>query len=227
MIRRHQRAAGAGAKAAAAPDEYAQGEQLQAWKNSLKTGAAEYRVPTTMVAGQASTVTVVIHGFQDAQTRTMPDATGTGTLKVSSRMKAELLAPLNPGEFAIAPQSGDLIQFIPNDGFATWIWNVTPTNKARDQQLQIRLSLVYNGPAGQLQQIIEEKTYTVSVNVEKLSQTVGESFRKDPIAWFKYMLPGGAGWGALAAFVSFLGGLGWWSKNKRKKSRRAAHKTTE
>ena len=97
---------------------------------------------------------------------------------------------------------------------------------ARDQQLQIRLSLVYNGPAGQLQQIIEEKTYTVSVNVEKLSETVGESFRKDPIAWFKYMLPGGAGWGALAAIASFIGGLGWWTKKKRKKARHALHKTT-
>jgi hypothetical protein len=170
-----------------------------------------------MIAGQTSTVTTVIHGFQDTQSTTMPDATGTGTLKVSSRMKAELLAPLNPGEFTIAAQSGDPIQFIPNDGFATWMWNVTPSNKALNQQLQIRISLVYNGPSGQIQQILEEKTYSVSVNVQKLSATLGQSFRQDPIAWFKYMLPGGAGWGALAAFVSFVGGIGWWSKKKRKK----------
>jgi len=178
-----------------------------------------------MIAGQTSTVTTVIHGFQDTQTTTMPDATGTGTLKVSSRMKAELLAPLNPGEFTIAAQSGDPIQFIPNDGFATWIWNVTPSNKALNQQLQIRISLVYNGPSGQIQQILEEKTYSVSVNVQKLSATLGQSFRQDPIAWFKYMLPGGAGWGALAAFVSFVGGIGWWSKKKRKKKTAKRHES--
>ena len=196
---------------------------MQAWKNSLKTGAIEYRVPTVMVEGQISTVTVVIHGFQDTKTTTMTDATGTGTLKVSSRMKAELLAPLKPGEFNIAAQSGDPIQFIPNDGFATWIWNVTPSEKALNQQLQIRISLVYNGSSGQIQQIVEEKTYSVNVNVQKLSTTLRQSFRQDPIAWFKYMLPGGAGWGALAAFVSFLGGLGWWSNKKRKKRASRRH----
>ena len=228
-LRRHERnratAAAPAPTAAAAhqPDEYALGEQLQAWKNSLKTGAIEYRVPSVMVEGQISTVTVVIHGFQDTKTTTMTDATGTGTLKVSSRMKAELLAPLKPGEFNIAAQSGDPIQFIPNDGFATWIWNVTPSEKALNQQLQIRISLVYNGSSGQIQQIVEEKTYSVNVNVQKLSTTLRQSFRQDPIAWFKYMLPGGAGWGALAAFVSFLGGLGWWSNKKRKKRASRRH----
>jgi hypothetical protein len=214
---RYERHTDTAAAAAPQPDEYALGETVQAWKNSLKTGAVEYRVPMAMVAGQASTVTVVLHGFQDTKTTTMPDATGTGTLKVSTRMKAELLAPLNPGEFTIAPLSGDPIQFIPNDGFATWIWNVTPSNKAANQQLQIRVSLVYDSPSGQIQQIIEERTYSVSVNVQKLSTTVAQSFWKDPVAWFKYMLPGGAGWAAIAAFISFIGGLGWWTGKKRKK----------
>ena len=201
--------------AAAAPDPYALGNQVEAWKNSLKTGAIEYRVPPAMTAGIPSTVTVVIHGFQDTQTSSLPDATGSGTLKVSSRMKAELLAPLSPGEFSIKPQAGDPLQFVPNDGSATWIWNVTPSNKASNQQLQILVSLVYDGPSGQIQQTIEEKTYTVSVDVQKLSTTVAQSFWSDPIAWFKYMLPGGAGWGAIAAIASFIAGLGWWKRKKK------------
>jgi hypothetical protein len=203
------------AAAAPAPDPYSLGNQVEAWKNSLKTGAIEYRVPPAMTAGIPSTVTVVIHGFQDTQTSSLPDATGSGTLKVSSRMKAELLAPLSPGEFNITSQAGDPLQFVPNDGSATWIWNVTPSNKASNQQLQILVSLVYDGPSGQIQQTIEEKTYTVSVNVQKLTTTVAQSFWSNPIAWFKYVLPGGAGWGALAAVASFIAGLGWWKRKKK------------
>ena len=59
--------------------------------------------------------------------------------------------------------------------------------------------------------------------MQKLSTTLRQSFRQDPIAWVKYMLPGGAGWGALAAFVSLLGGLGWWSNKKRKKKASRRH----
>ncbi len=201
--------------AATTPDPYALGNQVEAWKNSLKTGAIEYRVPTTMTAGIPSTVTVVIHGFQDTQSSSLPDATASGTLKVSSQMKAELLAPLSPGEFSIKSQAGDPLQFVPNDGSATWIWNVTPSNKAPNQQLQILVSLVYDGPSGQVQQTIAEKTYTVSVDVQKLTTTVAQSFWSDPIAWFKYVLPGGAGWGAIAAVASFIAGLGWWKRKKK------------
>ena len=205
---------------AAPANNYALGNAVEAWKNSLLNGAIEYRVPTTMIAQQTSTVTVVIHGFRDTQTKNLPDATGTGTLKVSSQMKVELLAPLNPGEFTFAPQDTQPIQFIPNDGFATWIWNVTPADKADNQQLQIRVSLVYQGPSGNAEQIIQEKVFPISVNVQKLSLTVEQSFWKNPIAWFQYMLPGGAGWGALAALATFIAGLGWWKTKRKKKTNR-------
>jgi hypothetical protein len=218
----HHHAAVHPAAPATPSDSYALGDEIEAWKNSLLSGAIEYRVPTTMIAQQASTVTVVIHGFQDTQSRTLPDATGTGTLKVSSQMKVELLAPLNPGEFTLATQDTQPIQFVPNDGFATWIWNVTPTDRADNQQLQIRVSLVYQGASGDTEQIIEEKIFPVSVNVQKLSVTVEQSFWKDPIAWFRYMLPGGAGWAALAALASFIAGLGWWKRKKNNGKKAAA-----
>ncbi|MGA7316294.1 MAG: hypothetical protein WBX22_20250, partial [Silvibacterium sp.] len=85
-----------------------------------------------------STVTVNIHGYQDNQPKALAGATGSGTLRVSSRMKVELFAPINRGEFTIAQQGGDAIQFIPNDGYATWMWSVTPANAAQDQQLESR-----------------------------------------------------------------------------------------
>ena len=204
-----------GAASAPAEDEYALGDQLEAWKNNLKSGAIEYRVPPEMTAQLPSTVTVNIHGYQDTQTNALAGATGSGTLKVSSRMKVELFAPVNPGEFTIAQQGGDAIQFIPNDGYATWMWNVTPVNAAQGQQLEIRVSLVYPNGGGAIDTILADKTYPITVNVQKLTVTIEQSFWKDPIAWFKYALPGGAGWGAVAALVGSLGGfLAWWKKRK-------------
>jgi hypothetical protein len=208
----------ANAAAEPASNEYVLGDELEKWKNGLQNGAIEYRVPPVMLAQAKSPVTVNIHGYQDQQKQLLPDATGTGALKVSSRMKVELLAPQNPEEFTIVSQGNDAIQFIPNDGFATWMWNVTPTYKAKDQQLQIRVSLVFDSPQGNVEQILQEQTYPVNVDVQNLGVTVARDFWKDPVAWFKYLLPGGAGWGALAALVTSLGGLTWWRKKKKKKA---------
>jgi len=207
------------------PNEYALGDAVESWKNSLRTGGIEYQVPPGMVAQVPSTVTVNIHGYQDAKSQALTNPTGTDQLKVSSKMKVELYAPSSPGEFAIQPTSGDAVQFVPNDGYATWTWNVTPQNEAAGQQLAIRVSLVYQqGSNPPVTQIIEEKTYTVSVSVQKLTTTVLESFWKDPLAWFKYVLPGGAGWGALAALVGAIGGLGIWKKRAKKKTKAAPKK---
>jgi len=202
------------------PNEYAEGNDLEAWKKKLKEGAIEYRVPTAMLAQRTSTVTVKIHGYQDNQgTQPMPGETGHGSLKVSSHMKVELFAPYNPGEFTIVRQGSDDIQFVPNDGYQTWTWIVTPTNGAEDQTLQIRVSLVYEGKKESLAPTIKEKTYTVNVEVQKFKDTVSQAFWKDPLAWFKYMLPGGTGWSALAGLVTSLGGLTWWKRRRKMKVR--------
>ena len=205
------------ASAAPSSNEYQLGDEVEAWKNNLKSGAIEYYVPPAMTAQQKWPVTVVVHGYQDTKTQTLPNPTGTGTLKVSSQMKVELLAPFNPGEFTIASQGNPAIQFIPNDGYATWMWNVIPADKAQNQQLQIRVSLIYPGKDGNIEQILEEKTYAVNVNVQKLTVTIEQSFWKDPLGWFKAILPGGAGWAAIAALVTSLGGLiTWWRKRGKK-----------
>ena len=132
----------------------------------------------------------------------MTDRTGSGTLKVSSRMKAELVAPLNPGEFSIVKLQGtDAIQFIPNDGFATWMWTVTPNYEAKNQQLQVRISLVHQSRDGNLEQTLEENTYPVEVDVQNLGVTILRAFWKDPLGWLN------TGWGEFAALVTSLGGI--------------------
>ena len=206
------------------PSEYAQGAEVETWKKGLKQGAIEYRVPAAMQAQQPSAVTVKIHGYQDASGwQPMPGATGNGNLKVSSRMKVELIAPLNPAEFTITPQNSEAVQFVPNDGAATWMWNVTPAYKATDQKLEIRVSLVYQVPGSTLEEPLDDQYYPVTVDVQKLSVANEHDFQKDPVGWLKYMLPGGSGWGALAALVTSLGGLAWW-KRKKKPAARASGK---
>ncbi len=184
--------------------EYSPGEELEAWKKTLSNGKIEYKVPGSMLAQKMSTVMVHIHGYQDTQDQTIPDATGRDTLKVSSWMKVELLAPMNPGEFTIVSQGNDAIQFIPNDGRAIWMWTVTPTYKAKDQKLLIRVSLVHRRKNVDLYDLLEEKTYPVDVDVQDIVVTVKQNFWTDPLAWIKYMLPGGAGCGVAVAVIAWL-----------------------
>jgi hypothetical protein len=198
--------------------EYDQGYALETWKNGLKEGKIEYVVPPSMKAQVPAPVTVKIHGFKDAGGQPLLGATGSSTLKVSSYMKVELLAPLNPGEFIITPQGNESIQFVPIDGSATWNWVVTPDHEAKNQKLEIRVSLVYKRPDTTLQDTLDDQNYTVNVEVQKISTTLWQSFQKDPIGFIKYMAPGGAGWGALAALIASLGGFTWWKKKGKKKA---------
>jgi hypothetical protein len=168
-----------------------------------------------MTAQLPSTVTVNIHGYQDTQTNALAGATGSGTLKVSSRMKVELFAPVNPGEFTIAQQGRRRDSVHPQ----RWLCDVDverdssqrrPGSAARNSCLA-----VYPNASGAIDTILADKTYPITVNVQNLTVTIEQSFWNDPIAWFKYALPGGAGWGAVAALVGSLGGfLAWWKKRK-------------
>jgi hypothetical protein len=210
--------------AASAPSgEYAEGYAIEAWKKGLKQGQIEYSVPPGMKAQVKTAVSVRIHGFQDvAGAQSLPGATGNDTLKVSSNMKVELLA-LDPSEFTITPQDDRAVKYIPNDGYATWNWIVTPAHEAKNKQLEIRVSLVYTQPGTNLEAPLVDKIYTVNVEVEKLTTTVWQDFQKDPIAFFKYMLPGGAGWAALAALITSMGGLAWWKRKGKKKPAHRPH----
>jgi hypothetical protein len=203
--------------------EYEQGYALETWKKGLNEGHIHYSVLPSMKAQVPSPVTVQINGFQDAAgTQPLLDETGSDTLKVSSYMKVELLAPLNPGEFTITPKDSDAVKFVPIDGSETWNWNVIPAYEAKNQTLEIRVSLVYRRPDTTLEDTLDDQHFTVNVEVQKLTTTVWQDFQKDPIAFIQYMLPGGAGWAALAALIGSMGGFAWW---KRKSRKTAAHRS--
>jgi len=63
------------------------GQRVGDWYKQLKQGSIEYNIPQKMVWKVASTVTVVIHGYQAPKTNALSQATGSGTLKVSDRIR--------------------------------------------------------------------------------------------------------------------------------------------
>jgi hypothetical protein len=200
---------------------YALGEQAADWKASLRNGAIEYNVPPVMIAQQASTVTVVVHGYKDPNPHVLTQSTGTqnATLKVSDTMEVDLIG--SPTEFTITPQATQPAQFVPIDGYATWIWSVTPINKASSQQLTIKVSLIPDAASGLPAQPLAETPYTVNVKVESLWSVLSDRWHQDPMKAIEYVLPGGAGWAAIGTLLTTLG-VGTWIRNKLNKPSAAA-----
>jgi hypothetical protein len=166
-----------------------------------------------MIAKQATRVSVTIHGFAD--TSTQPAAgvsapTGHDTLKISDQMEVKL--SYDPTEFTVDAQGDPPIKVVPEAGRADWIWYVTPLNK-ESSQITLQVYLLYPGATGNIESPIEEKTYPVTVTVQKLTTTIDRSFWNSPMAFIEYMSPGGKGAAAIVALCSFLG-LGTWLKKK-------------
>ncbi|HZY74626.1 MAG TPA: hypothetical protein VFE22_16065 [Edaphobacter sp.] len=182
-------------------DVYQQAEQVQQWKNQLKNGKIDYLIPSQMKLHETSVVKVVVHGFADTA-QGMAGAT-TSTLKVSPRMQVQLSAEENPDEFDIDPKVGE-IQFVPIDGSATWMWKVMPKQPAENQTLTIRALLVYPDKGEQTEQEITSYTARVTVSVPGFWASLEEAFWDDPAAAMKYVLPGGAGFTAIAGLVVWL-----------------------
>jgi hypothetical protein len=203
----------ASSRPAPQPSAYPLGDAINAWQNQLKSGNIDYSVPSPMIAKQATRVSVTIHGFAD--TSTQPAAgvsapTGHDTLKISDQMEVKL--SYDPTEFTVDAQGDPPIKIVPESGRADWIWYVTPINK-ESSQITLQVYLLYPGANGNIESPIEEKTYPVTVNVQKLTTTIDRSFWANPMAFIEYMSPGGKGAAALVALCSFLG-LGTWLKKK-------------
>ncbi|MBN9615825.1 MAG: hypothetical protein BGO25_12660 [Acidobacteriales bacterium 59-55] len=181
---------------------YQQAEQVQQWKNQLRNGKIDYLIPSQMKLHDTAVVKVVVHGIADTAAKSMAGAT-TGTLKVSPRMQVQLSAEDNPDEFEIDPKVGE-IQFVPIDGSATWMWQVTPKQPAQNQTLTIRALLVYPDKGEQIEQEITSYTAKISVSVPGFWASLQEAFWNDPGAAMKYVLPGGAGFTAIAGLVVWL-----------------------
>jgi hypothetical protein len=209
--------AGAPAAPHGSHDPYSLGDQAAAWKASLKNGAIEYNVPPVMIAQQASTVTVVVHGYKDPNPHVLTPGAGTAnaTLKVSDTMEVDLIG--SPTEFTITPQATQPQQFVPIDGYSTWIWSVTPINKASSQQLTIKVSLIPDASSGLPAQPLAETPYVVNVNVESLWSVLSDRWHQDPMKAIEYVMPGGAGWAAIGTILTTLG-VGTWLRNKLNKS---------
>jgi len=192
------------------PDEYQQSESVEQWVSHLRQGKIEYQVPTSMTVQVASTVTVVIHGYQDVGTTTLPAATGSGSLKQSERMRVELLAPENPGAFTIAAQDGDTIRFVPINGTTTWMWTVTPNSAGNNLKLEVRASVIYPGTDDKTEQQVETYDAKVAVAVQPFWSTAIHYIRDHPLQVLGYLIPGGAGFTFLAGLVV------WWWKRRQK-----------
>ncbi|WP_260702832.1 hypothetical protein [Edaphobacter flagellatus] len=194
------------ASPAHSPDEYKESEAVDTWVKNLKPGKIEYKVPQRMLMQEASTVTAVIHGYEDAGA-SLAGATGSGVLKQSPRMKVELIAD-DPDAFTIA-LDGDAVKFVPSDGATTWTWKVTPNKSGVSQRLKIVGSLMYpNANKTELQ--LPEYDATVEVDVPSLWSMIVENYQHDPLKWFSYVIPGGAGFTFAAGLVV------WWWKRKHK-----------
>lgn len=187
-------------------DAYQQAEQVLQWKNELKNGKIDRLIPPQMKLHETTVVQVVVHGYADTGQNNLPGAQ-TGTLKVSPRMQVQLTAEDNPDEFDIDPKVG-AIQFVPIDGSTTWMWNVTPKQPAENQKLTIRALLVYPDNGQQIEQEITSYVATVSVRVPGFWESLREEFWNNPSGAIKYVLPGGAGFTALAGLIV------WWWKRK-------------
>jgi len=198
----------------AGSNEYAEGLAIQKWEKELRTGKIEYNLPTKMSLPDATTVSVVVHGYEDVSGPVQAGAQ-SAALKVSQRMKVELSAEYNPDEFKIEPDGTDAVQLVPIDGTARWQWKVTPKEPAADQKLTIRALLVYPDDPNKADVEITSYTAEVSVQVGSLWEWIKYLFWNNPVALLKYLLPGGAGFVFVAGLVTWC----WKRRHLEKKDK--------
>lgn len=190
--------------AAASVDPYQESEVRAQWVKALKNGKIEYAIPKQMELHETSVVTVVIHGFADTSQNNLAGAQA-GTLKVSPYMRMQLTAD-NPDEFEIDPKVGAVLP-VPIDSSAKWTWNVKPNQPANNQTLTIEAFLVYSENGDNPQELIPSYVASVNVSVPGFWESVREDFWNNPSAAIKYVLPGGAGFTALAGLIVW-----WWKR---------------
>jgi hypothetical protein len=182
----------------------------------LQNGAIEYNVPKVMVVQRASIVTVIVHGYKDPNPHLLASSADTvnATPKVSDMMEVDLIGSAT--DFTITPQATKTVQFVPIDGYATWIWSVTPKEKGTAKLLDIKVSLVPEATSGLPTQVLDEPPYTVDVTVESVWSVLADKWHEDPMKALEYLMPGGAGWAAIGTLLTTLG-VGTWVRNKLNK----------
>jgi len=190
--------------AAGSVDPYRESELQAQWVNAVKNGKIDYLIPTTMKLHETAVVTVVLHGFADTSPNDLAGAK-EGVLKVSPYMRMQLTAD-NPDEFEIDPKAGAVLP-VPINSSAKWTWNVKPNQPAKNQKLTIEAFMVRTETGDHPQELLPSYVATVNVNVPGFWESLQEEFWNDPAAAFKYVLPGGAGFTALAGLTVW-----WWKR---------------
>jgi len=166
-----------------------------------------------MTIGQPSTVSVTINGYKAPPLPPQADGTAPAPLKVSEWMRVEISQPGNPDEFTITGDPNQNPQFVPIDAGATWTWAVTPNHLGNAERLQFRAYVLYRDDKSKVQRELPSTEKVVTVRAEGVAgivHNVEDNFWLNPTNWFKYMLPGGAGFAALVALIS------WWQKRRNK-----------
>jgi hypothetical protein len=189
------------------------GEEEAKWFSQLPSGSIRYDVPPQMTIGVPSTVTVTIDGYKAPAQQPNSDGSAPSTLKVADWMRVEISQPGNPDEFTITGDPGQNPQFVPIDSGATWEWTVTPNHLGTQKKLQFQAFVLYRDDKSKVQRELPSTQKTVTVQAEGVKGIVHQeedNFWLKPDNWFKYMLPGGAGFGALVAL------FGWWQKRGKK-----------
>jgi hypothetical protein len=192
------------------------GEAEAKWFSQLPSGSIQYNVPPVMTIGQPSTVSVIINGYKAPPLPPQADGTAPAPLKVSEWMRVEISQPGNPDEFTITGDPNQNPQFVPIDAGATWTWTVTPNHLGKEERLQFQAFVLYRDDKSKVQRELPSAEKIVAVRTEGIkgiAHRVQDNFWFNPTNWFKYMLPGGAGFAALIALI------GWLQKRRNKPER--------
>jgi len=189
------------------------GEAEAKWFDQLKNGAITYNVPPEMVIGQGYEVSVVVYGYKAPAPGPQAGGSTPAPLKVSDFMRVEISQDDNPDEFTIIHGDNPDQQFVPINSNTTWKWTVTPKHLGTGQKLQFQASVVYSDPKLGVQRAFPSTAKVVAVRtggVKGIVDDARDNFWLQPLNWFKYMLPGGAGFAAIIALI------GWWQKRRKK-----------
>jgi hypothetical protein len=201
-----------GSHSASSDPAAALGEAEAQWFSQLHSGSILYDVPLQMTIGKPTTVSVTINGYQAPPAPTNSDGTAPAQLKVSEWMRVEATQPDNPDEFTISGDPNQNPQFVPIDSGATWSWTVTPNHLGANQKLQFQAFVLYKDDTSKVQRALPSAEKIVTVQAEGVNgivHQIDDNFWTNPLNWFKYMLPGGAGFATLVAI------LAWWRKRRK------------
>ena len=161
-----------------------------------------------MVLDQMRLMTVRIYGYGDAQNAgdALPNATGGASVRVATQMSAELV-PVNSEDLKLVALDAQSQKYVPATGFTDWSWNVTPLHSGKEEKIRLTVYVILDA-SHRRSFVTYSKPFTIAVaDRGSVKDYVEDHFS----GMAKYLLPGGAGFVALAGLVQ------WWRKRSQTK----------